>query len=77
MIESPQRAVSPTLTFLHTAQPVLPEIDTAVSDLEPTVAYVAPRSCGLSTTMTGWSEMMKWGTAYNNFIRFTVDDAPT
>lgn len=67
-----QRAVSPTLTFLQTAQPVLPEINNAVSSLEPTVAYVAPRSCGISTAMTGWSEMMKWGTAYNNFIRFTI-----
>jgi virulence factor Mce-like protein len=68
------RAVSPTLTFLTTAQPMLPQIDRAISDLEPTVSYLAPRSCGLSTAMTGWSEMMKWGTAYNNFIRFTVDE---
>jgi ABC-type transporter Mla subunit MlaD len=69
-----QRAVSPTLTFLQTAQPALPQINGAISDLEPTVAYLAPRSCGLSTTMTGWSEMMKWGTPYDNFIRFTVTE---
>lgn len=69
-----QRAVTPTLTFLQTAQPVLPQIDGAISDLAPTVSYVAPRSCGLSDAFTGWSEMMKWGNAYNNFIRFTVDE---
>jgi ABC-type transporter Mla subunit MlaD len=69
-----RRAVSPTLTFLQTAQPVLPEINSAISSLEPTVANVAPRSCGISTAMTGWSEMMKWGTSYNNFIRFTIDE---
>jgi hypothetical protein len=68
------RAVSPTLTFLQTAQPALPLINRAISDLEPTVAYLAPRSCGLSTAMTGWSEMMKWGTAYDNFIRFTITE---
>jgi ABC-type transporter Mla subunit MlaD len=69
-----QRAVSPTLTFLQTAQPVLPQINSAISDLEPTVAYLAPRDCGLSTAMTGWSEMMKWGTPYDNFIRFTLTE---
>ncbi len=69
-----QKAVTPTLTFLETAQPVLPQIDDAAADLLPTVDYVAPRACGLSTAMTGWSEMMKWGTAYDNFIRFTADE---
>lgn len=69
-----RRAVSPTLSFLKVAQPALPDINRAISDLEPTVAYLAPRSCGLSTAMTGWSEMMKWGTAYDNFIRFTIDE---
>jgi hypothetical protein len=68
------RAVSPTLSFLRVAQPTLPEITRAISDLQPTVAYLAPRSCGLSTAMTGCSEMMKWGTAYDNFIRFTLDE---
>jgi hypothetical protein len=24
--------------------------------------------------MTGWNEMMKWGTAYDNFIRFTITE---
>jgi ABC-type transporter Mla subunit MlaD len=68
------RAVSPTLTFLQTAQPVLPQVNGAISDLLPVVSYVGPRSCGLSTTMTGWSEMMKWGDSYQNFIRFTLTD---
>jgi ABC-type transporter Mla subunit MlaD len=68
------RAVDPTLTFLQTAQPALPMIDAALSYVLPTINYVAPRSCGLSDAFTGWSEVMKWGTAYDNFIRFTVTE---
>jgi ABC-type transporter Mla subunit MlaD len=66
------RAVDPTLTFLQTAQPALPMIDDALAYVLPTVEYVAPRACGLSDAFTGWSEYMKWGTAYDNFIRFTI-----
>jgi ABC-type transporter Mla subunit MlaD len=71
------RAVPPTVAFLQTAQPELPRINTAISDALPTVSYVAPRSCGLSNAFTGWSEMMKYGTAYDNFIRFTVTETGT
>jgi ABC-type transporter Mla subunit MlaD len=71
------RAVSPTVSFLRAAQPELPRINTAISDALPTVSYVAPRSCGLSNAFTGWSEMMKYGTAYDNFIRFTVTETGT
>lgn len=65
-------AVDPTVGFLKTAQPELPRINLAISDLLPTVSYLAPRACGLSNAFTGWSEMMKYGTDYDNFIRFTV-----
>jgi ABC-type transporter Mla subunit MlaD len=67
-------AVTPTLTFLQTAQPALPPINSALSDVLPTVEYVAPRACGLSDAFTGWSEVLKWGTPYDNFIRFTVTE---
>jgi virulence factor Mce-like protein len=66
------RAVNPALTFLQTAQPALPMINSALSSVLPTVQYVAPRACGLSDAFTGWSDMMKFGTAYSNFIRFTI-----
>jgi ABC-type transporter Mla subunit MlaD len=68
------RAVSPTLTFLETTQPALPQVDTALADVLPTLAHVAPRSCGLSDAFSGWSEIMKWGTPYDNFIRFTLTE---
>ena len=68
------RAVSPTLTFLQTAQPALPPINSALADVLPTVQDVAPRACGLSDAFTGWSEVMKWGTPYDNFIRFTLTE---
>jgi ABC-type transporter Mla subunit MlaD len=71
------RAVSPTVSFLRTAQPELPRINTAISDVLPTVQYLAPRTCGLSNAFTGWSEMMKYGTAYDNFIRFTITETGT
>jgi ABC-type transporter Mla subunit MlaD len=67
-------AVNPTVTFLQTAQPALPMIDRALAYVLPTIQYVAPRSCGLSDAFTGWSWMMKYGTAYNNFIRFTITE---
>jgi hypothetical protein len=69
-----QRAVSPTLGFLHTAQPALPEIDQAMASLLPVVRYVAPRSCGLSD-VSMWSPWMKFGTSLNNWIRFTVAES--
>jgi ABC-type transporter Mla subunit MlaD len=69
-----QRAVNPTLTFLQTAHPALPMINSALSSVLPIVSYVAPRACGLSDAFTGWSWMMKFGTAFNNFIRFTITE---
>ncbi len=67
-------AVSPTLSFLKTAQPAFSQINQALASALPVVQYVAPRSCGLSDAFTGWSEIMKFGTAYDNFIRFTITE---
>jgi virulence factor Mce-like protein len=67
-------AVSPTLAFLQTAQPALPQINQTLASTLPVVRYVAPRSCGLSDAFTGWSNIMKFGTAYDNFIRFTITE---
>jgi virulence factor Mce-like protein len=69
-----QGAVTPTLGFLQTAQPALPQINQALASTLPVVRYVAPRSCGLSDAFTGWSEIMKFGTAYDNFIHFTITE---
>jgi ABC-type transporter Mla subunit MlaD len=71
------RAVTPALVFLQSARGVLPDVDRAIRSALPIVTYVAPRSCGLSDAFTGWSEMMKWGTDVNNFIRFTVTETGT
>lgn len=68
------RAVNPTLTFLQTAQPALPMINDGLAYVLPTVEAVARRACGLSDAFTGWSEYMKWGTSYDNFIRFTLTE---
>jgi ABC-type transporter Mla subunit MlaD len=68
------RAVDPTLTFLQTAQPAFPMVNGALSSVLPTVRDVAPRACGLSDAFTGWSEVLKWGTPYDNFIRFTLTE---
>jgi ABC-type transporter Mla subunit MlaD len=65
-------AVSPTLALLHHVQPELPRLDATFAALLPQVREIAPRSdCDLSNFFTGWSEYMKWGTSYGNFIRFT------
>jgi ABC-type transporter Mla subunit MlaD len=68
------RAIPPTLTFLTTADPVLPEANRALKYGLPIVQQVAPRACGITALSTGWSGMMKWGTDYENFIRFTIHD---
>jgi virulence factor Mce-like protein len=68
------RAVSPALTFLATAHGVLPDLNRTFGDALPITNYVAPRACGISDTMTGWSSFLRWGNAYNNFIRFTVTE---
>jgi ABC-type transporter Mla subunit MlaD len=67
-------AVSPTLTFLQTTDPALPEINRALTAALPITNYVGPRACGISDAMTGWSTTMKFGTAYGNFIRFTIHE---
>jgi ABC-type transporter Mla subunit MlaD len=67
-------AVSPTLSFLQTAQPAFSQINQALASALPVVRYVAPRSCGLSDAFTGWSEIMKFGTAYDNFLHFTITE---
>jgi ABC-type transporter Mla subunit MlaD len=68
------RAVPPTLRFLTTAQTALPDVNTALADALPIVTNVGPRACGLSDAMTGWAAYMRWGTAYDNFIRFTITE---
>jgi hypothetical protein len=68
------RAASPALTFLQTTQPALPQIDKALTDVQPTVQTVAARACALSDVFSGWGEVLKWGTPYDNFIRFTVTE---
>jgi hypothetical protein len=63
-------AVQPTVALLRKVVPVLPYVDQAVNHTLGTVRYLAPRSCELSNVWTGWSEWMKYGTGYSNFIRF-------
>jgi ABC-type transporter Mla subunit MlaD len=70
-------AVPPTLSFLTAVDPALPDINRAMNNGRPIVQQVAPRACGLSDAFTGWSQMMKWGTAVDNFIRFSVTPAST
>jgi ABC-type transporter Mla subunit MlaD len=72
-----QRAVSPTLTFLQTAQPALPQINSAIADVQPTVQHVAPRACGLSDALSGWADVLRWGTPYQNYIQFTLTETST
>jgi hypothetical protein len=50
---------------------VLPQLRRTLTAARPIVGEVAPRACAISDAMTGWSEYMKFGTAYDNFIRFT------
>jgi hypothetical protein len=64
--------VSPALTLLREAHPVLPAIDRTFSDLIPTLDYAAPRACDITTWATGWAEYIKFGDSFNNMIRFLV-----
>jgi hypothetical protein len=68
-----QSAVGPTLSLLHQVSPVEPDLTRSMADLLPTVSNIAPRYCELSNAFTGWSSMMKFGTSYNNVIRFYVE----
>jgi virulence factor Mce-like protein len=70
-----QRAVPPTLDLLGRVRPVLPSLDRALSDVVPTLDYLAPRACELSSFSTGWAEYLKWGDSQNNFIRFILQAA--
>jgi ABC-type transporter Mla subunit MlaD len=65
-------AVSPTLSLLSSVNTSLPNLDTAMSDLVPTLQYLAPRSCDMTQFATGWAEYTKWGDSFNSFIRFLV-----
>jgi virulence factor Mce-like protein len=71
------QAVSPALTFLRTAQPALPMINKALRSSTPIVTDLAAHTCGLSDGFAGWAGTMKFGTAYNNQIRFTIADTST
>jgi ABC-type transporter Mla subunit MlaD len=66
------KAVSPALKFLTTAKTALPDLNKALADALPIVTYVGPRACGLTDAMSGWAGVMRYGTAYDNFIRFTI-----
>jgi ABC-type transporter Mla subunit MlaD len=74
-LELAQRAVTPTLDLLGNVRPVLPSVDQALSDVVPTLDYLAPRACELSSFSTGWAEYLKWGDSSNNFIRFILQAA--
>jgi ABC-type transporter Mla subunit MlaD len=63
-------AVPPAVSLLQDITPVEPDMSRTLGDLLPTITYIAPRYCELSNAWTGWSSMMKYGTSYDNFIRF-------
>jgi ABC-type transporter Mla subunit MlaD len=71
-LELLSQSVSPALTLLREAHPVLPAIDRTFSDLIPTLDYAAPRACDITTWATGWAEYIKFGDSFNNMIRFLV-----
>jgi len=65
-------AVSPTLSLLSSVDTSLPLIQNTMSDVIPTLDYLAPRSCDMTQFATGWAEYLKWGDDVNSFIRFLV-----
>src|SRR4051812_6469602 len=71
-LELLSHSVSPTLSLLREAHPVLPAIDRTFSDLIPTLDTAAPRACDITTWANGWAEYIKFGDSFNNMIRFLV-----
>ncbi|HEX4107742.1 MAG TPA: hypothetical protein VHX88_06380 [Solirubrobacteraceae bacterium] len=67
-----QQAVPPTLTLLKAVPPALPTLDTAFTDLTPTLSYLDPRACEISNGFTGWGDGAGWGSGQVNFIQFYI-----
>ncbi len=65
-------AVDPTLSVLDTIQPVLPNIDEAVTEPLGILDVLAPRSCDVLMFTTNWTSMLGFGGDAGSVLRFNL-----
>jgi ABC-type transporter Mla subunit MlaD len=67
-----QRAVKPTLALLKTVDPVLPDVESALTSVIPILTNLAPRGCDYLLMTRNWESMLAWGTPTGNYLRFNI-----
>jgi ABC-type transporter Mla subunit MlaD len=69
-------AVPPTLGFLHQLPPVLPDVNQALKDLIPTLAYMGPRACDIPLGLQAWADTMHYSYpgSQGDAVHFTIDE---
>jgi ABC-type transporter Mla subunit MlaD len=70
-------AVPPTLGFLHQLPPVLPDVNQALNDLIPTLAYMGPRACDIPLGLQAWADTMHYSNrnGQGDAVHFTIDES--
>jgi ABC-type transporter Mla subunit MlaD len=66
------RAVSPTLGLLGAIRPVLPNLDTVLSDSVPIVSKLGAHSCDIKLFGKTWGSMMTYGNAGGGWLRLNL-----
>ena len=66
------RAVSPTLGLLAAVRPVLPNLDTVLTDSVPIVSTLGAHSCDIKLFGKNWTGMMTYGNAGGGYLRLNL-----
>jgi ABC-type transporter Mla subunit MlaD len=65
-------AVPPVLSALRSVHPILPDVETTLSNTDPLLSELAPRGCDIITWGTNWTDLIGLGNANGNYVRFDL-----
>lgn len=75
-LQTAGRAVDPTLQFLRTVKPVLPEVTATLTNAAPLVARLGQYGCDITAFGRGWSSIQGFGNDGGGVLRYNVTGGP-
>ena len=75
-LRTANRAVGPTLNLLKSVNPVLPDIDSALTNLSPTALNLGDYSCDVLNFGKRWTSMMSNGNDDGSVLRININFGP-
>jgi ABC-type transporter Mla subunit MlaD len=75
-LQTAGKAVQPTLNLLSTVRPVLPQIDSTLTNATPILKNLGAHGCDLNLFGTRWTSMMGYGNQDGAVLRFNLTFGP-